>query len=187
MPLSFRMNQITGKPANPQDAEVLEIQREIGNSNFGDESSELSQIVLALKALYGVSVQILSRTEEASSLSASEFLIVSQLVATQNTIYTSSVSTLNGKCKGIMIGGTGNVTIYHYSPIYSPNGRIRIGVFPLGGSNLSIPFKLNVAPNSYFGVSTDTSSNGVVTLSAWIEPISLTGKDLYMINNTPGQ
>lgn len=180
-------NPITGKPQDTVLGEVRAIQQERANSDFGDEDSELSEVALALKALYGVLVQLLQREEEATSFNASEFLTVFQSSATQNTRYSSTVATLNGKCTGIFLSGTGNVSLYHYSPIYSPKGFISLGTYPLNAGSIYVPYRFPVHPQSYFAVSTDSSSNGVVSCTALLNPISLTGKDLYIVNNSPGQ
>lgn len=185
MHMRIKKNAVTGLPASAQLAEVKEMQREYRNSNFGDKSSELSEIALALKALYGVNVQILQRMQENTSLAASQFLYINESNAAQNTEYFSTNITLNGLTRSIVLMGSGNVTLNHYSN-YSPSNHVTIGVFPLNGSGIVLPYSFNIQPKSYFSVSTDSSSNGYVSLSVLLHPVSLTGQDLFLINNTPG-
>lgn len=174
----LKVDRTTGYHKSEQDRLVEETQEE-----FNRSWSKLDEISLSLKSIYGVLVQILQRQEEESSLPKGQYLTLFQSSATQNKTYPSTVSSIDGIARGIIIGGSGNVTINRVSPSLSPNGSTVIGTFPINGVVSTIPFHVVIKGGDFFTVSTDSSSAGVVSLSVWVEPVSKTGKELFVFSD----
>lgn len=171
----------TGKHLNEQDREVHQLQHELHNMDNQDLPSHAHELDVGIKAVYGVLVQMLQRMEEADSLSQAIYLTLYQNTAAQNTFYNTNNSTIIGVCRGIILSGSGNITLRLNAPNLSPKGFTTIGTFPVNGVPFPVPFRFPIKWQSYFSASTDSSSNGIVSVSAWVEPVTLTGKDMYTV------
>jgi len=126
----------------------------------------------------GILERLLQKFEEQYGMPKGDPFSFSQLVTAQNTVYTSNPVNYNGIIRSLLISGPGNITlgINNFSPL---GGNIQICRIASSNTPIPIPHHIRVPVGATFTLSTDSNATTLMSMSAWIEPVSLEGQDQY--------
>lgn len=137
------------------------------------------QVELAIIA--GILERLLQKFEEQYGMPKGDPFSFSQLNPAQNTAYQSQPVNYNGIIRSLLISGPGNITltINNFSPL---GGNAQICKIASSSTPITVPHHIRVPVGATFTLATDSNAGtGLLTMSAWIEPISLEGQEQYRL------
>ncbi len=106
-----------------------------------------------------------------------------ELAGTTGTVYTSPPVAFTGVLRSAVINGSGNVTVLMNPPVNITGLATKIiGVFNLSGQSHVIAFDhhITIPVGTTFSLSSDAASPSQMSISAWIEPIAMTGSEYFV-------
>lgn len=110
-------------------------------------------------------------------------LPIVQASPVQNQQYPSTVVDINGVAQGFLLCGPGNVSLYKKSPNIL-GGQILMGTLPSNGSPVFYPFYDRAHVGDIYAVATDSAGATLLSMTTWLEPIGLSGQQLYMMGQS---
>lgn len=145
--------------------------------------NHLAEISYALKMLVGINQRLLAKFEEAFGTPKGEPYVITQSTPAQNTAYSGSPLAYDGVIRHMVVsGGGGNITI-KVNDKTLPGGSVTLAIVNtlLSGSiPVHLPYRMGIG--STLSISTDNNNNnGVMYLSAWIEPIKESGPEFFRL------